>query len=372
MTEQARAPSLRDILGQDQAIDTLRAAASSGRIHHAWIFAGPTGVGKRTTAEAFAALVLDPTTSPNLAGELEPEEGSHTQQLIARGDHPDLHLINKELARYSDERSVREQKLRTIPKDVIENRLLAPIVRAPSMRTESLVRKVFIIDEAELLDRSVTNAPVQNSMLKTLEEPPEGSVIILVTSAEDRLLPTIRSRCQRVAFHPLSDEHMNAWLERAQLDVGPDERSWLVEFAQGSPGAATIAAATGLFKWANRLDPMLDAVESGRFDPELGPSMASLIEEWAKAWVAEHENASKEAANIAATGHMLSMLAERARRALRASAGDRDAAERALAALDLIARAQRHIGASVQIGFTMENLASRWSLVGAGGASALE
>jgi len=375
MSDAARTTSLNSILGQGQAIATLRGAAASGRVHHAWIFAGPPGVGKRTAAEAFAALLLDPTTAPNLAGELEPAEGSHTQQLIARDAHPDLHVITKELARFSDASKIRERKLATIPKDVIDTRLLAPITRAPTMRTDSLVQKVFIVDEAELLDRSMTDARVQNSMLKTLEEPPEGSVIILVTSAEDRLLPTIRSRCQRVVFHPLSDTDMRAWMDGAGLGVSADEREWLLGFAQGSPGAATVASETGLYKWANRLEPMLSAAESGRYDANLGPTMASLIDEWAKEWVEGRENASKEAANFLAAGHMLSMLAERARRSMREAGSDRESLERALALLTVIEQTDRYIRASVQAQFATEDLASRWSLLEAGeeapGVSAL-
>lgn len=339
----------------------LRSAMATGRVHHAWIFSGPSGVGKRTTALAFAAAILDGSTQPDLAGTLAPDPDSPIQRMIATGVHPDLHIITKELARHSDDAKVRDQKLRTIPKDVIDTRLLAPVARAPSVRSEgSLASKVFIVDEAELLDRSKSNAPVQNSILKTLEEPPPGSVIILITSAEDALLTTIRSRCQRVEFRALDDSAVAQWFKRSGLDVEAAERAWLLWFAAGSPGRALEAAQTGLYAWMESLAQPLEQSEGGRFSPTLGATMSGLIDGWAKAWVEARENASKEAANMVATRHMLGIIAERARERLRAGAADDiEAAERALRAIDAVLEADRNIGANVSIAHAMEDLSAQ-------------
>lgn len=352
---------LRDILGQDRALATLRAAVASGRIHHAWVFAGPMGVGKFSTAVAFAAAILDPSTQPNLAGEREPDPDSPVQRLIAEGKHPDLHIITKELARFDDDASIRERKLITIPKQVVEKRLLEPITRAASMRGDSLASKVFIVDEAELLDRSRTDAPTQNSMLKTLEEPPPGSVIILVTSAEDRLLPTIRSRCQRVVFDPLSPTEMEQWLARSGLETTDAERSWLLDFAMGSPGRAALAVEGRMYDWARTLEPMLVEIERGGFPATLAATMAALIEEWAKKWVDDHPGAGKEAANIAGTRHLLGLLAERERRRLRLHAAEHARLERALHNLDAIDETERYVAAAVTIPNSMESLAAALS-----------
>lgn len=348
---------LSEVLGQDRAIETLLSAAGSGRVHHAWIFSGPPGVGKMTTAVAFAALILDPTTAPDLSGALAPEEGSPTQRMIGAGAHPDLHIITKELARFSDDKQTRDRKLLTIPKDVIDTHLLGPVALAPTIRAGGMATKVFIVDEAELLDRSLTNAPVQNAILKTLEEPPEGSVIILVTSAEDALLPTIRSRCQRVAFAPLDERAMNAWLSRSGLELSKSEREWVLRFAAGSPGRAQLAVSSGLHRWAERLDPMLEQAERGKYPADLGPTMASLVGEWADAQVKASPNASKEAANLAGARHLLSMIAERYRAALRA--GDEERTGRALRAIDRVYDAERHIQAHAHMGHALENLAAQ-------------
>jgi DNA polymerase-3 subunit delta' len=154
-------------------------------------------VGKFTTALAFAAVILDPSSQPDLSGVIEPDPESASQQLLAAGTHPDLHIITKELAVVSRVDSVRDSKQRNIAKAVLEEFLLEPAARTGSMNG-ALASKVFIVDEAELID-----GVGQNSLLKTLEEPAPGSVIILVTANEERLLPTIRSRCQRVGFAPL-------------------------------------------------------------------------------------------------------------------------------------------------------------------------
>jgi DNA polymerase-3 subunit delta' len=355
-----RPPSLADILGQERALALLRAAVSSGRIHHAWIFVGPRGVGKRTAAEAFAALILDPTSAPNLTGEIEPQEGSPTQRLIAQGTHPDLHIIHKELARYHDNKQIRERKLRTIPKEVVEQHLLRPVALAPTIPPGAMAGKVFIIDEAELLDRSTSNAPVQNSMLKTLEEPPPGTVIILVTCAEELLLPTIRSRCQRIVFTPLPPEAMERWCSRAFPDLKGPERQWVLSYAQGSPGRAAVAVAEGYYQWHTTLDPMLSDAERGRYSPALGQSLAAIIDKWAKERASADAGASKEAANHAVASALLSLLAERWQGLLRraAQAGSEAALRRALAGLDAIDRAERHITASVAIPGAMENLAA--------------
>ncbi|MGP1346029.1 MAG: hypothetical protein ACTS3F_05080 [Phycisphaerales bacterium] len=216
-TQGGGAARLTDILGQDRAIATLNSAVASGRVHHAWIFSGPKGVGKFTAATAFAAALLDPDTrieDGRVVEALPGDRGSEARSLLDRGAHPDLHIIRKELARFSDDSSVRSRVLSTIPKPVVDRFLLQPIARAPVRRDGGLISKAFIIDEAELLDRSTRHAPNQASLLKTLEEPPAGSVIILVTSNEGRLIPTVRSRCQRVAFGLLSDEDMRGWMER--------------------------------------------------------------------------------------------------------------------------------------------------------------
>jgi DNA polymerase III subunit delta' len=356
----ARRVRFAEIIGQERAIANLRSCIQSGRVHHAWIFHGPPGVGKFTTALAFAGVILDPTTAPGLSGEVEPDPESETQRLLESGSHPDLHIVNKELAVVSREASVRDSKQRNIAKDVLEEFLIEPAVKTSASRG-GLAAKVFIVDEAELID-----GRGQNALLKTLEEPAPGSVIILVTSSEERLLPTIRSRCQRVGFVPLSEADMERWLKQSELDVaslGADDRRWLMQFAAGSPGTAELALETGLVQWRSTLAPMLAELEQGRFPIEMGQIMAKLADDWAAAWVDRpgNENASKDAANKAAARQMFRLIAEHYRHRLRRQADAGSPDEMSLRAIDLVCEAERQAESNVQAQFVMENLAAQLS-----------
>jgi DNA polymerase III subunit delta' len=350
---------LADILGHDRALDTLRVVLRSGRVHHAWIFQGPVGVGKFTAALAFAAVLLDPSAQPTFSGDIEPDPDSPTQQLLRAGTHPDLHVVVKELAKFSDDRQIRERKLIQFPKEVIDEHVIRPAAMSASMRSGALATKVFIIDEAELL-----NGASQNALLKTLEEPPPGTVLILVTSSEERLLPTIRSRSQRVAFSPLPDAAMRQWAKKspraASDSLTTEHFGWLIEFADGSPGTFLAARDGGLFEWHQKLAPKLVAALDGQHDIELGPLMAELCETWAKATAEASANASKEAANKAAAEWMFRLVAGVIRRELRTAAGTKREtfAARCADALDLLREAESQSDSNVGSLFVMERFSA--------------
>ena len=345
--------SFSQILGQDRALKVLTDAIRSGRVHHAWIFHGPSGVGKFTTALAFAALILDETTKVKNDQPVVSAD-SHIRPLLASGSHPDLHVITKELAVYSEIDSVRKSKQATIAKDVVETHLIAPALLASAL-PGGLASKVFIVDEAELLDRHASHAPTQAAILKTLEEPPPGTVIILVTTNPDRLLTTIRSRSQQVAFAPLHDPAMREWLEANKKTIEPpisaDDLPILQSFASGSPGELLLAHTGNLAEWSRSLEPLLAVCDSGKYSPALGPTMAALIEDWAKAVVERDKQASKDAANRAGAELMFRMLSQRARNHLRRNP---DSPERHLSAIASIREAERQLDASVAAPFVME------------------
>jgi DNA polymerase-3 subunit delta' len=281
-----------------------------------------------------------------------------------RGDaparaHPDFHVITKELAMFSDDPDIRKRKLMTIPGDVMEKRLLVPVYRAAQLRHN----KVFIVDEAELIRERE-----QNLLLKTLEEPPAGTFIILITSSEEKLLPTIRSRCQRVAFLPLPPEVIQGWAERHAGELPAAARAWLVEFAGGSLGRAELAACYNLAEWAAAILPALDDAARGRFAADLGSRIAERVEAFAKAWVERHDNASKDAANKLAAGLMWALVGQHARRRLaelaaKSSPADPAAAEELLSpwlgVIDSLGAAEMEIAANVNMGIATDHLVSR-------------
>jgi DNA polymerase-3 subunit delta' len=337
--------------GQQRALGVLNQATQSGRLHHAWIFHGPEGVGKFTAALSWAAMLLDPSSAPDLSGNIAPDPDSHTQQLIRSGTHPDFHVIRKELTPFARNPNIRSNKQRTIPKDILVEYLVEPAALAPSMSEGANAGKVFIIDEAELIGREG-----QNAILKTLEEPGPGTLIILVTSSEDRLLPTIRSRCQRVGFTPLDDESMRRWVSTRDFSLSPEAHNWYTLYADGSPGRFARAASSDLYSWHTQIDPMLTRAMRGDHPAGLGTLMSSLIDTWASDWVKQGdklgENRSKDAANQKGTDMMLALVAQRAQSGLT----DPSRADSSLRTIDSVTRATESLRTNVSFKMVMEHL----------------
>jgi hypothetical protein len=354
--------ALSSLFGQSRAASVLTDAVRCGRVHHAWIFYGPSGIGKRAAAGAFASLLLDPTTAEGLSGELGPDPDSAAQKLLEAGTHPDLHYLVKEMATFSREDSVRNSKQKVIGTDLVLEFLVEPLQRTGRAPAGARAGKVAIVDDADLM-----SIEAQNRLLKTLEEPGEGTVLILVTSAEDRLLPTIRSRCQRVYFAPLSRADMDRWIARSAIDIPPADLAWLRDFAEGSPGALIEARDAGLTNWWSTLVPMLEASARGQHVAALGPAMEAIAKSHAEA---VHErsgkSASKEAANRAASDMLLKLIAHWARQRLRtALSGGGEVDRVSMRTTDLIREAEAQADANVNLLFVFEKLSAELAAIGA-------
>ena len=355
--------SMQNILGQSKAIEILQSALTSGRGHHAYIFHGPAGVGKFTTAWAFARTLLCHDAQPDLAGHVVACGSCRSCRLLdaqpgTAAAHPDLHVITKELARYNDDPEVRKRKLRVIPIAVVRQELLGPVSLLPQLG----LNKVFIVDEAELLSDDA-----QNALLKALEEPPAGTYLILVTASEDRLFPTVRSRCHAVAFVPLPDQIVEQWLRRTKPELDEPQRTWLVGFADGSLGQTELAIEYDLFAWARVILPAMDQMAKGKYPCELGSYMAQRIDEFAKQWVDGHKGASKNAANHLAAKLVWRIIGQHARARIadaapRCNPTDPVAAERILAGwlgvLDAVTAAESDMASNVNIGLVTDHAIS--------------
>ena len=359
------------ILGQPHAIGQLRAQLASERVHHAQLFFGPQGVGKHTTAVAFSRILLCHQPDTDLMGQrlacggcascilLKPAGNDENADQAGTSGHPDLHLINKELAAFHDDKKVRDRKQTTIPVDIIRDALIKPAYLAPQLNHG----KVFIVDEAHLLA-----AAGQNALLKVLEEPPAGgggTTIILITPREDALLPTIRSRCQRTAFVPLPDDAVQNHLDQHATDLSPRERSWLTGFANGSLGRAQLVLDHGLTEWARTVLGGIEGLSAGRAEGGLGPAMAERIGGFAEGWVKTFKQASKEAANKQAAGLMFSLITTHARQRVARVAADCDpalpgeAAARLnpwLGVIDQVATAEKRLASNVHLGLVCDGL----------------
>jgi DNA polymerase III subunit delta' len=207
----ARLPLLSEILGQDHVVAVLEQALARKTLHHALLFVGPEGVGKRSAAIALAARLLCERRGEEACG------ACAACVQVSAGSHADL---RREGFFYDEKR-----------KEVRDHTLIEQ-VRGVQLflagRALGGGRKVAIFEEAQALTEDA-----QNALLKTLEEPPRGSLLVLVCHNASRLLPTVRSRCQRVPFSPLGNATVEMIL-RDRLHVSPDDARFLSVHSEGS------------------------------------------------------------------------------------------------------------------------------------------
>ena len=214
-------------LGNDAAHAQFAAAMASGSLHHAWLFAGPEGIGKASFARIAALRLLAEAAAPGrLPAGFDVPADNRTRSLIAVGSHPDY----RELVRQPKEGDKTGLDLaRSIP--IAQVRGLIPML---STRPSMSDRRVIVIDSIDDLERPGAS----NALLKNLEEPPQGTIFLLVSHAPGRLLPTIRSRCRMLRFEPLGNEVLADIVRTALPTASAAEIAALVRAGQGSPGRA--------------------------------------------------------------------------------------------------------------------------------------
>ena len=217
---------MSDLIGHDEAWREWHSALGSARMHHAWILTGLKGLGKAQFARAAAAqLVAEP-------GIKQPPLEMHPDILIP--EHPPE---NKEEVKKREDGQPYKRK-RSIPIDEVRT-LQRRLTTRPTLGN----RRVVIIDPADDLEKNAANA-----LLKSLEEPPEGTFFLLVTHRLGRLLPTLRSRCRVLRFTPLADDQIEAILRESAPGADAATRAAAMAAAEGSPGAALEFVAQDLGK----------------------------------------------------------------------------------------------------------------------------
>jgi DNA polymerase-3 subunit delta' len=223
-----------ELLGQEDAEKALLEGALSGRLAHAWLICGPRGVGKATLAYRFARFLL---AGEGQGGGLF---GDAPQSLALPPSHPVFRRVT----------SGAHPDLRTVERGInpTSGKLRSEIVIGDIREAVAFLRltpseggwRVVIVDGAEDMNRNAANA-----LLKVLEEPPPQAVLLLVSHAPGRLLPTIRSRCRRLDVRALPPDTLMALLARHAPDIDEADRGMIAGLSEGSIGRALALAEAG-------------------------------------------------------------------------------------------------------------------------------
>jgi DNA polymerase-3 subunit delta' len=249
--------SFKSVLGQSQPKKILTNALQNSSVAHAYLFYGQEGVGKKKLAIALAkALNCTNTDSDGACDEC----GSCLK--IERRTHPDFFYLEPvKNSPTSREAVIKIEEIRELQK------------KLGYLPYEGKT-KVVVIDSAELM-----NLQAANSFLKTLEEPPSATVLILVSSNPQRLLPTLLSRCQRIQFHRLSLSDTRTIIQSNLLALGETMTESELEFhTQRSQGSVNQARAENFSEMEGIREQLLEVLEKVSFD------RMDIVFGFAKAW----------------------------------------------------------------------------------------
>jgi len=251
------------VRGHAKQLETLRAALSGQRLHHAYLFVGPEGVGKRTVAMALALAIHCGDFHGDACGRCV------NCAQINDANHPDVRVIEPSPGK----KEITIQQIRELEREL-------------RYRSFSGRRKIAIVDPAVLM-----NPSAQNALLKTLEEPPENSLMILIAPNAGKLLPTLRSRCLRLTFAPLPRAEVAAYLRNSR-GVKAEDAETLAAMSMGSVGVAAGLDQAALTEKRRVWAGMLAALKAGDFRSAsaaaeaLAASRDEALEflKWAESW----------------------------------------------------------------------------------------
>lgn len=205
--------SFKDVVGHKDIIQYIRNAVTSGQVSHAYIMNGERGSGKKLLANLFAMTLLCEKKGP------DPCNKCHSCKQANSGNHPDIIRVTHEKPNTISVDDIREQ---------VNNTVAIKPYQGPY--------KIYIIDRAELM-----TPQAQNALLKTIEEPPEYAVFMLLTENAEVLLPTINSRCVMLKLRNIKDTLIKRYLME-HLQVPDYKADVCTAFAQGNVGRAIMLA----------------------------------------------------------------------------------------------------------------------------------
>jgi DNA polymerase-3 subunit delta' len=331
--------------GHAAQVDMFRRAVQRGRAAHAYVLVGPDGVGKRYVARGIAQSLFCeriPDAQLDACGECP------ACKQVRAGTHPDLLTV-----------ACPEGK-RELPIELIagstENRGREGLCRDLALRPMSATRRIALIDDADTMNEESANA-----LLKTLEEPPPGSILFLISPSLDALLPTIRSRCQPLHFAALSERDVAELLVELGLEADPAAARLVAALSEGSLATARQLLDPELRKLRDALYEHFAAAEFRSL--ETAAALVALIEELGSDSASHRRHAAwllrfavswcREGLRQLAAGD----VADAGVQTLVARCGDPlEAADRLAAALDRCVLADLHLQQIMPVPLCLEGL----------------
>ncbi len=246
---------MKQVYGQNQAKNLFTRTLAADRLAHAYLFQGPGGVGKQLFARKLAAAINCKDSSG-----LESCGICSSCRKLAAGTHPDFLLVSPE-------------------KGAIKIAQVRELIKKLSFAPYEAKARVVLIEDVHTMRQEAAN-----SLLKTLEEPPENNILILTADAAGNVLQTIVSRCQAIPFYSLTAQETTAVLKACEEEMSQDTATLLARLGEGCPGKALLLHRKDLLSLRNEVVLLL-ADPASCLDTETGKvlllaeSMAALKED---------------------------------------------------------------------------------------------
>lgn len=230
------------LIGHDDAVNLFLTAYNSKNLHHGWLITGDEGIGKATFAYKIARFLLSAVENKTYQS-LDIDVNSPVFAQVAQKSHPDFKVLERDYTETDKKKLIKAiNQGEEIDEDMKQSLKRSNVINVENTRSaiSFLLKKSFndnwrvvIVDSTDDLNTSSANA-----LLKILEEPPAKSILLLISHNPGKLLPTIRSRCAKLALKPLKTEEVASLLRRYQPDLNEKEVQMLAKISGGSIGRA--------------------------------------------------------------------------------------------------------------------------------------
>lgn len=232
------------LTGHEEAEQLFLNAWKAGVLHHSWLIAGPEGIGKATFAYRIARFLLSAEESRRMDYKsLNVAENNPVYRLVANDSHPDLKSIERDFIESDKKKIIKAiRDGEALDEEQLQDLKKSSVIKVDEVRTinEFLSKKSFdgnwrivIVDSVDDLNTAGANA-----VLKVLEEPPEKSLLLLISHNPNQLLPTIKSRCAKINLQPLAETAVASLLRRYAPELSEAAVSGIAKISSGSIGQA--------------------------------------------------------------------------------------------------------------------------------------